>query len=438
MGIDSLKEERKNRLSKTKEEMTKKRAYIPFGCTLLDLSVGGGDDLDKGGMGVGVGDMVNFFGDTGVGKSFLFNEFIARGKHMVESGQLQKFGINKFKYYYGDAENANNFDTMKLYGFEVHPADKVRIPNTVEDYCYHIQSLLKKLKEDELLIYVVDSLDVLTSRKLLAMNDSEVNAFEKGKEENTGSMDLQKNKFLAQHFFTPIQEAMVGKNMILLVVSQIREVVGAKPFEKKTTTSNTKTLKFYFDTRVELLPSTKIMKTITLPESGEEFTNVIGGTVTAVPVKVRHERPYRKVQFEYFHKIGLDSVGSNVDYLYNLRDDQNKIRTTAMAKNLIFPPDFSKKDYDSPTVPNIREWVKEVLPEAGVKSTTTKAELEEVIQANNLYKQFCDKFGSGLARDGIIDYIVDNNLEEELTKLVIAKWEAVEDAMGEINRKKKW
>lgn len=438
MDIDSLKEERKNRLSKNKEEMTKKRAYIPFGVTLLDLSVGGGDAIDKGGMGVGVGDMVNVFGDTGVGKSFLFNEFIANARRIVSNGDLLPFGIKKLKWHYGDVEDADNFDTMKLYGFEVNPPDKDFVPNTVEDYCYHIQTMLNKLKDDELLIYIVDSLDALTSRELLKMNDDEVKAFEKGKAVDKGSFDLQKNKFLAQHFFAPIKKAREGKNAIILVVSQIRQKIGATMFEKKTTTSNTSVMQFYFDTRLELLPSDKYTKEVVLEETGEKFERGVGGSVRCNPVKVRHERPYRIVQFDYFYTYGLDSVGSNVDFLYGLRDDRYKLKTSADTKNLVFPPDFSKKSYESPTVPNIRDWVKEVLPESGVKSTTTKVELEEIIQTNNLYKQFCDKFGSGLDRDGIIQYIVDNDLEDELEQLVIAKWEAIEKPVGEINRKKKW
>ena len=87
------------------------------------------------------------------------------------------------------------------------------------------------------------------------MNDDEVKAFEKGKAVDKGSFDLQKNKFLAQHFFAPIKKAREGKNAIILVVSQIRQKIGATMFEKKTTTSNTSVMQFYFDTRLELLPS---------------------------------------------------------------------------------------------------------------------------------------------------------------------------------------
>ena len=438
MDIDKLKEERKNRLSKNKEETTKKRAYIPFGPTLLDLSVGGGDSLDKGGMGIAVGDMVNVFGDTGVGKSFLFNEFIANARRIITAGELLPFGIKKLKWHYGDVEEADNFDTMKLYGFEVNPSDKDEVPNTVEDYCYHIQSKLNKLKDDELLIYIVDSLDALTSRKLMEMNDAEVKAFDKGQAIDKGSFDLQKNKFLAQHFFAPIKKAREGKNAIILVVSQIRQKVKATMFEKKTGTSNTAVMQFYFDIRVELLPSDKYTKEVVLAETGEKFERGIGGCVRVNPIKVRHERPYRIVQFDYFYTYGLDAVGSNVDFLYGLRTDEYKLKTSADAKNLVFPPDYSKKSYENPNIPNIRDWVKEVLPEGGVKSTTTKVELEEIIQANNLYKSFCDKFGSGLDRDGIIQYIVDNDLEDALEKLVIAKWEAIEKPAGEVNRKKKW
>lgn len=435
--MQSLAEERGQRMAKKKEEAIKKHPYIPFGVTTLDLSVGGGDGIDKGGMGVKIGDMVNIFGNTGVGKSFLFNEFIANGKRLVESGGLLNFGIDKLIWHYGDAEDADNFDTQKLYGFEVNPPDKDIVPNTVEDYCYHIQTKLNKLKPNELLIYIVDSLDALTSRELLKMNDAEVNAFTKGKSLDKGSFDLQKNKFLAQHFFAPIKKAREGKNAIIMVVSQTREKVGATMFEKKTTTSNTKVMQFYFDTRIELLPADKYTKTTVLEDSGEVFERPIGGSVRCNPVKVRHERPYRVVQFDFLYTYGLDSVGSNVDFLYGLRDDRYKLKTGEQTKNLTFPPSFGKT-YTPSNMTNIRAWAKEQMPTEDIKSTTTKAVITDLITKNKLQEAYLNKFGTGFGREELMNYIVDNDLEAELEKMVIEKWERIENPIGNHNRKRKW
>ena len=54
------------------------------------------------------------------------------------------------------------------------------------------------------------------------------------------------------------------------------------------------------------------------------------------------------------------------------------------------------------------------------------------------YKQkFQEKFGETMTRDELIQYIEDNNLEEELDKRVEEKWESFEESLKS-NRKKKY
>lgn len=436
--IKELVKERGSRLKKLKEEQNKKDPYISTGVTLLDLSFGGGDVIAKGGMGIKIGDMVNIYGDTGAGKSFLFNEIIASAKRTVESGALLDHGIKKFDWYYADFEQADNFDSEGLYGFEIHPEGKEKVANTVEDCCYHIQSKINKLKEDELFIYVVDSLDALTSRKQKAMNDEELKAFEKGKKIDKGSYDMDKAKFLAQKFFAPIAEAKENKNVIILVVSQLRQKVNATMFEKKDTTSGTQTMKFYFDTRMQLLPTHKYFEDISYEETGEVYTREVGGNVRLRPDKVRHSRPNRLVQFDFIYTYGLDNVGSNIDFLYGLRDERHKLKTGEAYNNLQFPPQPLGKTYDKPNLTNLRAWLKELLPDAGVKTTTPKDTLTDLISENNLREAYLEKFGSGLNRQGLIDYIVDNDLEEALEKAVINKWESIEGQIAKPHRKRKW
>ena len=60
------------------------------------------------------------------------------------------------------------------------------------------------------------------------------------------------------------------------------------------------------------------------------------------------------------------------------------------------------------------------------------------IQSKKEYKQkFQEKFGETMTRDELIQYIEDNNLEDELNKRVEKKWEDFEDSLKS-NRKKKY
>ena len=60
------------------------------------------------------------------------------------------------------------------------------------------------------------------------------------------------------------------------------------------------------------------------------------------------------------------------------------------------------------------------------------------IQSKKEYKdKYKEKFGETMSRDELIQYIEDNNLEEELNNRVEKKWEDFEDSLKS-NRKKKY
>ena len=63
--------------------------FLPFGCTLLDLVVGGGD-----GMGMGAGKVLNIQAEKSAGKTFIACEMIAASRHKYK---------NKLKWVYDDA-----------------------------------------------------------------------------------------------------------------------------------------------------------------------------------------------------------------------------------------------------------------------------------------------------------------------------------------------
>ncbi len=439
----SIMLDRGNRLAKIKEKIFKKAPYVSTGSTLLDLSLGGGDAIDKGGMGEKVGNILNVAGDSGSGKSFLVCEIIANARKDVLSGKLAEHGITKFKWVYNDVESGYNFDSMALWGFEIQPEEKSDrfSTRTIERCSSHIQDTLQKLKEDELLVYVIDSWDALGSEAEVKRNAERVAKHKKDGDYDKGTYGMDKNKFIGGSFFNPIQTLMMEKNCILILVSQLRANVGASMFEKKWRIGGEGVMRYFCDTRVMIKTADTYEENTIVPETGEEVTRWMGSSVVATPLKTRHSRPCRDVQYEFLFEYGLDDVPSCVDFLYNLREAKTKkIRTGDAVKNLSFPQKPPGQAYTSRIMPNLRSWVKEQLPDGGVKSTTSKDVLMEMVSTNNLTKEFEAEFGSGLDRQGLINYIFDNDLEEELRKAVIARWEYIENSVSSVlsKRKRKW
>jgi RecA/RadA recombinase len=440
---DKLAKERGGRLAKNKKDKKVKSPYVSTGSTMLDLSLGGGDSLDKGGMGVKVGDIFNACGDSSSGKSFLACEIIANAKKDVEEGKFEEFGINKFKWVFNDVESGYNFDSQALWGFAIQPdekEDRFRT-STIEKCSSHIQLTLEKLKEDELLVYVIDSWDALSSDANVSRNKDRLIKHKKDEEFDKGSMGMDKNKFIGQEFFNPIQSLMVKKNCILILVSQLRLNVNAGMFDKKWRIGSEAVMKFFCDTRAMIKTIEKFESSVYVPETGETTERWLGSSVSANPLKTRHSRPCRDINYDFLFTYGIDDVPSCVDFLYGLRDPKyKKLLTGDKYKNLQYPQKVLGDGYKPSTVPNIREWVKETLPDAGVKSNTTKEKLTEIVEANNLQKAYAEVFGSGMDRTKLVNYIIDNDLEEALVKDVIKRWEFIENTAVAVisNRKRKF
>lgn len=439
--MKALGEERKNRMKKKKEEMVKKSPYISTGSTLLDLSLGGGDSLTKGGMGEKVGNILNVAGDSSSGKSFLACEIIANAKKDVESGKLLEHGISKYKWVYNDVESGYNFDSQSLWGFEIQPtekSDRFRTP-TIEKCSSHIQSELRKLKEDELLVYVIDSWDALGSDANVKRNEERVKKHTKEEEFDKGTMGMDKNKFIGQEFFNPIQTLMSHKNCIIIIVSQIRQNVGAGMFEKQWRIGSEAVMKFYCDTRILIKTVEKYEKTVKKLYTDGTRKVWTGSSVLATPLKTRHSRPCREVQYDVTFDYGIDDMTSCVDFLYDLREDKTrKLKSSEAVKNLSFPPKPPGTAYTKANLTNIRTWLKEKLPDAGIKTTTSKDEMTALVEANNLGEAYIEEFGSGLDRNGLVDYIYDNDLDNKLKDMVIETWEHLESQIATTKRRRKY
>lgn len=391
----------------------KQHYFYQNGCTLIDLVTGGG----KGVFGYPTGRIINICGDKSSGKTMIVNEIIAKTYHQHK---------DKFKFMYADCERGYSFDSKKLYGFDIITSES-DLPDTVEEACYCIQRFAKSIKDDEFGIYVLDSLDALSSDEQDKIASERYNAIEKGKTYDKGSYQMGKAKYLSQEFFPQISKIIENKNILLIIISQIRDNVEQFSFEKYSR-SGGKALDFYCYMVIWLITMKKITVSV-----GEE-NRIIGGVNKLKVTKGKVERPFRECFYSYIFDYGIDDIGTSVDFLFDLRTKTGELK----SQDLYF--DESKKKM---SVSELRQYLidnkyydefKEFANGQRFNSTLAFSFLDS---KKELLEEIENEFTIARNRDEMINYIENNNLSEILKERVIAKWESIEDSISS-NRKSKY
>lgn len=329
---------------------------FPTGSDLMDTQVAGGE-----GFGYPCGRIVNFVGDKSSGKTFFACEVIAASYYKYKE---------KLKWVYDDCESGFSFNTKKLYGVELMPIDQKKRTKskTVEDAFCNIRIFLESLKDDEVGIYVVDSLDALNDKEGIKIAEEQFTKFKKRKaapndkeEKEKGSYRMAKPKYLSNTFFPNLADLIEKKHALLIIISQVRCNLDPMSFEKYTRAGG-KAMDFYAHTVVWLASVEDITKK-NIP---------IGATTKAKNTKSKTPRPRRSVFIKFYFDYGIDNIQTNIDYLYDTLTPRGKL-----VKNI------NKLDWD----------------------------------------------GESFTRQKLIEHIENNNLQKQLRTRTLEKWEAVEASL---------
>ena len=390
--------------------------FAPTGCDLLDLAVGGGV-----GYGFPLGKIINIVGDKSSGKTFLAIELIAATfNHSVFKDRL----VWKFD----DGENGFTFDTKTLYNMEIIPKEKKKHEKseTVEEFYCNYRSFLESLSKDQFGIYVLDSLDGLSSKEVQDRGDQRFTKFKKGESFDKGSYQMGSAKFLSQEFFKNVTALTEEKNTLLIIVSQTRDKIDAM-FPTQTRAGG-KALDFYAHTALWLSTISKI----------EKKGRAVGVVVKALCKKSKTPRPFRSCVFTLLFDYGVDNIGSNLDFLFDLRGKDGKLN---IAANSIL---WSGEKCEDISVKSLLNFIKEQDRESlfkevkkQLKGLTGKGPIREwILQQEDLKGPFEEKFGLVMKRSELITWIEDNNKQAELTERVREKWEQIENEIRTKRQKK--
>lgn len=272
------------------------RDLYPTGSTLLNLAC---SDNHRGGF--RLGSIVTLPGSSASGKSFLAETALVCG--------LYDNRFDKYEFIRDDAEATYNFDTSYLFGEKA--AERITAPplgcsNTVQDFKNNILTLT--VKEKKQVIYLLDSLDSLSSDEEIDKEMRKALAAAKSKEaadKIAGSFGMEKAKNMHQ-ILRMVNSEMEKTGSLLIIIQQLKQntqAVGA--FAPPYKTSGGEAPFFYSFQQVWL------NKTGTLKRNNRK----IGTQVKADVRKNKMNGKLRDVAFDIYYDYGIDDIGSMIDFM---------------------------------------------------------------------------------------------------------------------------
>lgn len=259
--------------------------FLHSGCTLLDCVLGGGWALGR---------VANIVGDKSTGKTLLAIEATANFARSFPKGKI----------WYREAEAAFDEEYAASLGL---PTKRVDFGpegigtqwNTIEDIFEDLDKELTALPDDVPGLYIIDSLDALSSRAELK------------RDVEKGTFGLEKQKMLGNLFRQLIR--ILGKKKVLVIfISQIRDKIGVT-FGEKYTRSGGKSLDFYATHVLWLAHLERITRTV------KGVKRATGVRVKAQCKKNKVGLPFRDCEFGLEFGYGILDVEASLDWLEEVK-----------------------------------------------------------------------------------------------------------------------
>lgn len=298
VDIEKLKVEMKSSRKKNSDKKNLSvKNLLSTGSTLLNLAC-----TDRPYGALAKGHCCNLVGDSQSGKTFLAHTLFAEAT-------LSKH-FKKYRFIYDDTEGGAMMNLKQMFGREV--AERREAPRyvdgmpisseTAEQFYFHVHDALKKGKP---FIYVLDSMDALTTEQEQKKFKESKRASRKGTEAKGDYGDAKAK--INSRYLRAVVAGLKETGSILIISSQTRDNLGFG-FQKKTR-SGGHALDFY----PSLIIWTSIKKRIKKTIRGRE--RKLGIVCRAQVAKNRYTGKLREVEFPIYYSIGVDDIGSCVDYL---------------------------------------------------------------------------------------------------------------------------
>jgi recombination protein RecA len=258
--------------------------FIHTGCTLLDCVLGGGWPLSR---------VSNVVGDKSTGKTLLAIEASANFAQQYPKGLIR----------YREAEAAFIPSYAEALGM---PLDRVELWDeeemgkpfaTVETFEEDLKDFLRVCREDNLPgLYIVDSLDALSDNDELERKTGEA------------TYGTAKSKAMSQMFRKLVRE-IESADVHLMVISQVRDNIGAMFAASKYKRSGGHALDFYATHVIYLTHLKTMVRTVS------KVKRVTGVRIGAKCTKNKVSLPMRSCDFDLMFGFGLDDLGAALRWL---------------------------------------------------------------------------------------------------------------------------
>jgi hypothetical protein len=300
MKIKRIKAKLKSK-DKYDEEPVPAEDLLSFGSALANLASTG---RVRGG--IAKEDYALFVGDSQAGKTWLALTTLA------EAANNKHF--EDYSLYYDNVENGAKMDFRKFWGNRM--AGRVKPPrgsrlnpeysSTLQEFYFNLDDALDKGP----CIYVLDSMDGLDAEEDIEQFEKEKNAYRKGKEVS-GSYGTAKAKRNSQNIRNIIRKLRKTKS-ILIIIAQSRDKIGGMIPGQKTRGGG-RSLKFYAHIEIWLSKKKDIDKEIGI---GGKKTREPQAIIAKLKVeKSRHTGREKAVELPIYWSVGIDDLGSCIDYL---------------------------------------------------------------------------------------------------------------------------
>lgn len=318
---------KKDKTKKVKDAILKKQTspaltandFLSTGSTMLNLACTGHPD-----RGFAKGHYYFLVGDSISGKTWLSLTCLA------EASINPNF--KKHRFIYDNSEDGALMNIEKFFGKAV--AQRIEPPrwnkftggsysDTVEDFYFNVDDAIK---QGHPFIYILDSMDSLSSESEADKFDKTKKAHREGKE-TSGSYGDGKAKVNSAMIRRVIGKPLRKTGSILIVINQTRDKINALPFESKKTRSGGRALKFYACLEMWSSVAKKITKTV----RGKKMQLGINSKV--IVKKNRITGKERSVTIPIYHSVGIDDIGSCIDYLLEWKH-WRKVEKVINAKEL--------------------------------------------------------------------------------------------------------
>jgi RecA/RadA recombinase len=289
---------------KIEKKMIETSILIPSGSTMLNRAC---SDNPEGAF--GLGKIITLPGGSASGKTLLMLTMLA------ECAQDKRF--NEYELLYDDGEETcSGFDIEYLFGSKL--AERILPPQydkneeslhseTIQDFKANI---LTRTKTDIPFIYVLDSLDSLTSDEELAREYKLALVKAKDPEavkELKGSYKAEKAKGIGEAL-RMINGKIKHTKSSLFIIQQERANIGVM-MGPKSTTSGGRAPFFYSSHQVWLNMKKPIMKEVKAQK------RKIGHEIVAKVKKNKLTGKLRDIEFSIFYDYGIDDIASCLDFL---------------------------------------------------------------------------------------------------------------------------